>query len=62
VVVVFVRHENGREIARLESKTGEPSNGFLQLEAAVDKHASFAALDNKAVAFAAAAERCEAHH
>ena len=62
VVVVLVRDQDRGEIARARGRGARDAVTVSDdVETAIDQNAGGAGLDDEAVAFAAAAQRCEAH-
>src|SRR5207237_5913115 len=61
VIVVLVRDDDGGKRLGLDADPREPRGRIANAETAVDQNASGTSFDNEPVAFAAAADRREAH-
>jgi hypothetical protein len=62
VIVVLVGDEDRRQRLGRDAQAREARDGVAHPEAAIDEDAGGAGFDEKAVAFAAAADRSEAHY
>src|SRR5262249_37447008 len=61
MIGVLVRDENRGQVFGQETESQEARGGVAHTKPAIDHHARAVGLDNECIAFAAAAEGCEAH-